>query len=280
MTELTYRQLVADARADDRQLVEVERPSADRAVVRMADPDKLNVLSAAMMIQLREALDEVIADPEVRAVVLTGAGPGFCTGGDLRLMRDAIEQIRAEDDEHGSATPWRFIRYQFGATVRSIAGSDTAFIAAVNGPAAGVGLAFAFACDLIVMSEEAVLVPAFGRLGLLPEVGTSWLVTNRLGYQRAFEYYVTGDHLDAGRALQLGVVNAVAPAGELLRRADEWCDRIAALPDHALRMGKRLLRTSADLTWEQALVVEEFAEPNVFTTGAFRRSVHELLEER
>ena len=128
--------------------------------------------------------------------------------------------------------------------------SDTAFIAAINGAAAGVGLAWALTCDLAIASERARIVPAFGRLGLLPEVGTSWALTRRLGYQGAFAFYAAGEHLDAQRARQLGLVHEVVAHDDLLAAAGDWCTRIAALPAHAIAMTKPLLRAAADASWE------------------------------
>jgi 2-(1,2-epoxy-1,2-dihydrophenyl)acetyl-CoA isomerase len=180
----------------------------------------------------------------------------------------------------GATDIWRWIRYEFGGIVRLIARSDTAFIAAINGPAAGVGLAWALTCDIAIASERARIVPAFGRLGLLPEVGTSWAITRRLGYQGAFAYYAGGEHLDAERALELGLVHEVVPHEELLPAAHAWCERIAALPEHALTMTKPLLRAAADATWENTLAMEEFAEPQCFTTDAFQGTVRAMLHER
>jgi 2-(1,2-epoxy-1,2-dihydrophenyl)acetyl-CoA isomerase len=147
----------------------------------------------------------------------------------------------------------------------------------VNGAAAGVGLAFALACDLIVVSERARLVPAFGRIGLLPEVGTSWLLTRRLGYQRTFELFAGGRHLNGDEAAEIGLANAVVPHERLLPESLEWCERIEALPRHVTAMMKPLLRGAADMTWDQAIAMEEFAEPGCFTTEAHRVAVAELL---
>ncbi|MBW8483091.1 enoyl-CoA hydratase/isomerase family protein [Actinomadura sp. PM05-2] len=239
----------------------------------MSDPGKLNILSAALTVQLRDALAGLAADRDVRAIVLTGADPGFSAGGDLDLMAEAIDGLAGEE---GATLPWRWIRYQFGGLVRLMAGTDALVVSALNGAAAGVGLALAFASDLVVASERAVLVPAFGRLGLLPEVGTSWHLTHRLGYQRAVQYHLSGDHLDAATALECGLVNEVVPHGELLERALWWCGRALEMPAHAQHMALPLLRQAAGLTWEQSLVMEEFAEPACFTTGAFGRAVEAL----
>jgi 2-(1,2-epoxy-1,2-dihydrophenyl)acetyl-CoA isomerase len=147
----------------------------------------------------------------------------------------------------------------------------------VNGPAAGVGLAFALACDLILVSEQAILVPAFSRIGLLPEVGTSWALTRRIGYQRTFELFVSGRHLSGADAAELGIANSLHEHDELLTAARGWCARVDRLPDHVARMIKPLLRTAADSSWETAITLEEFTEPQCFTTPAHRRAVAEML---
>jgi 2-(1,2-epoxy-1,2-dihydrophenyl)acetyl-CoA isomerase len=198
MAERSYAEVVASAHAEERELVAVER-HGDRAVVYLADPEKRNVLSAPLMVQLLAHAEELAHDETVRAIVLTGRGRAL-TGGDLRMMRDAVERFADPADTEGATLPWQWIRYQFGAMVRLIGRTDKAFIAALNGPAAGVGLAFALTCDLAVAAQEAVIVPAFGRLGLVPELGTSWALTRALGYRRAFAYYVSGEHIDARRA--------------------------------------------------------------------------------
>jgi 2-(1,2-epoxy-1,2-dihydrophenyl)acetyl-CoA isomerase len=242
---------------------------------RSTNPDRLNVLSAPLVRQLRRALHALDADADVRTVVLTGAGPGFSAGGDLKMMQVAVERRGAPE---GVADVWRWIRREFGGIARLIAGSDTIFVAALNGAAAGVGLAWALTCDLVIASEHAVIVPAFGRLGLIPEVGTSWALTRRLGYQGALAYYLRGDHIDAGTALRLGLVQEVVEHDRLLAAADEWCSRIADLPPHAVAMTKPLLRATADADWNAALTLEEFAEPTCFTTAAFAESVQAMLK--
>jgi 2-(1,2-epoxy-1,2-dihydrophenyl)acetyl-CoA isomerase len=275
MTITTYVEAVASANAEDRALVEVEREGS-RALVRLNDPQKLNPLSAALTVQLRAALTELAGDSAIRAVVLTGADPAFSAGGDLRMMRDVAHQM-VDEGPDGATGAWEWIRNEFGAIAKLITRTDKAFIAAVNGPAAGVGLSFALACDLIVASEQARFVPAFGRIGLVPEVGQSWLLTRRLGYQRAFEMFATGRHLTGSEAHALGLANAVVAHGQLMARALEWCEQLDRLPAHVLKMMKPLLRNAADMTWEQAIAMEEFAEPMCFTTAAHREVVDQLL---
>jgi len=274
MTPTTYAEIIEAARAETRELVHVDR-GADRAIVRLDDPDKRNVLSAAMTIQLQDVLADLVGDESIAAIVLTGTDPAFSAGGDLRMMEAGVTSL--SDGGEGSTLMWRWIRRQFGGVVRLIASSDTPVIAALNGAAAGVGLAFVLACDIVVASERAVLVPAFGRIGLIPEVGTSWLLSRRLGHQRAFAFYALGEHVDARAAQELGLVIEVVPHGELLAAADRWCDRLAALPPYAPRMAKVLLRQTADMSWEQALTTEELAEPSCFTTAPFAEAVSGML---
>jgi 2-(1,2-epoxy-1,2-dihydrophenyl)acetyl-CoA isomerase len=273
----SYPQVVAEARAADPDLVLVERRGA-HATVTLNDPEKLNPLSAELTVRLREVLTGLASDESLRAVVLTGADPAFSAGGDLRLMRDSARPMLA--GEGGAPELWRWIRMEFGGIARLITRTDKAFVAAVNGAAAGVGLAFALACDLILVSDRARLVPAFGRIGLLPEVGTSWMLTRRLGYQRAFELFAGGAHLSGDEAAGLGLANSVHAHDELLPAALAWCERIEELPRHVTTMVKPLLRGAADMTWEQAIAMEEFAEPQCFTTAAHREAIDGMLERK
>jgi len=141
-------------------------------------------------------------------------------------------------------------------------------------------MAFALACDIIIASEKARFVTAFGRIGLVPELGTSWILTRRLGYQRVFELFVSGRPLSGEEAARLGLVNEVVPHDDLMAKALEYCKQVAKLPEHALVMSKPLLRAAADLTWEQALTMEEFAEPACFTTQAHKDAIAAFLEKR
>ena len=275
MSLSSYAEIVDAARASEDRRVLVERDGA-HAIVTMHDPDHLNALSAELTVQLRLVLSELALDPGLRAIVLTGTDPAFSAGGDLRLMRDAARPM-LEEGEGGGTEIWRWIRNEFGAIAKLITRTDKAFIAAVNGAAAGVGLAFALASDILLASEQARLVPAFAGVGLIPEVGTSWQLTRRLGYQKTFELFASGRHLSGAEAFELGLVNAVVPHDELLPQALARVEQIEAAPEHVIAMMKPLLRGAADMTWEQAIVMEEFAEPSCFTTTAHRSAVDSLL---
>ncbi len=267
-----YEDLVSAGNDTQRRFVDIERGGAS-AWVTLNEPDRLNPLGAGLVIQLKAALTELTADRAIRSIVLTGAGEAFSAGGDLEMMGQAETRLA---DPEGSTDIWRWIRSEFGGVLRLITRSDTALICALNGPAAGVALAWVLNCDVVVASERAVLVPAFGRLGLLPEVGTSWALTRRLGYQGAFGFLAGGRHLRAAEALEAGLVGEVVAADELRAAADRWCARIAALPAHVIPMAKPLLRGAADASWDASVAMEEFAEPNCFTTADFQAAVRGL----
>jgi 2-(1,2-epoxy-1,2-dihydrophenyl)acetyl-CoA isomerase len=272
----TYQELRQTGAEDVRSLVKMDC-QGDRVTLTLSEPQRLNRLSAGLNVQLQQRLQEIAWDPTVRSVVITGQDPAFCAGGDLEMIREGNRAIRDPSHPADTTDPWRWIRRQFGGVVRIIASTDKLFVAAINGPAAGVGLAFALACDVVIASDRAVLVPAFGRLGLVPEVGTSWTLTRRLGYHGAMAYYLRGKQMDAHDALKLGLVEEVHDHEDLLAGADAWCDLASRIPAHALEMTKTLLRAAADTGWEETLKLEEFAEANCFSTEALGNAAESLL---
>ncbi|MDX1648264.1 MAG: enoyl-CoA hydratase/isomerase family protein [Myxococcota bacterium] len=278
MEDLDYAGYLRELARDDRTRVRVERPDPAWAVVRLDDPENHNALSGPLTVQLQAALEGLVADPALRALVLTGTGDFFSVGGDWKLMRERAHG--ATQRAEGTPGLWRWIRRQFGGIARTLAGCDAIVVSALNGDAAGVALAWALASDVVLAAEDARLVTAFARIGLVPEVGTSWILTRRLGYAGALEVVLRGDPLSAAEARELGLVNEVVPRAELEKRARAWCERVTALPDHVPAMSKALLRAAADMSWPHALVTEEFAEPGTFTTRAHRERIEALLAGR
>lgn len=275
METLPYDEFIRALEADPRELVRVERPRPEVALLTLDDPENMNALSGPLTVQLRRWLADAIADPGTRVVVLAATDPMFSVGGDWKLMRDRGHN--AGERPEGSVGVWKWIRRQFGGVARLIAESDTPVVVALNGAVAGVALAWTLTADLVVASERAQLVPAFGRIGLVPEVGTNWALTRRLGHQRAFELFVRGGGVSAVRAHELGLVNEVVAHDALRDAALAWCDRILRLPEHAVTMTKPLLRSAADMTWQHAILAEEFAEPMTFTTEDHRAAIAALL---
>src|SRR6185295_9979207 len=180
-------------------------------------PDVLNAFNAELHKALSAALKEARA-PEVRAVVLTGAGRGFCVGQDLTEFREAPGDIGAR------------LRGNYHPNILAVRALEKPVLAAVNGPAAGAGLSFACACDLRIAADDATFVPAFINIGLVPDSGGTYFVRRLLGTARAFEWLTSGRRLTAAEALQWGLVSEVVPLDELPARAREVAELFAAMP--------------------------------------------------
>jgi 2-(1,2-epoxy-1,2-dihydrophenyl)acetyl-CoA isomerase len=274
-SQLDYADWLDVIARDDRKLVAVERRGERCAVVRMDDPGNHNALSGPLTMQLQRALAELCADPRLQTLVLTGTGEFFSVGGDWQMMEERAH--RATERAEGTTGLWRWIRRQFGGIARQITGTEKIVIAAINGHVAGVALAWALNCDLIFAAEDARLATAFARIGLVPEIGTNWALTRRLGYPRAMELVLRGGTITGKEAAQMGLINAALPKSELLAHALEWSDRIARLPEHVPAMTKPILRAACDAPFEHTLLLEEYAEPNTFTTRAHQETVRALL---
>jgi 2-(1,2-epoxy-1,2-dihydrophenyl)acetyl-CoA isomerase len=216
----------------------------------------LNALNAAMLAGLVVALKEA-RDPSVRAVVLTGAGRGFCAGHDLRELGRA---------KHDFA---RRIAEEHNRVVLALRALEKPVLAAVAGPAAAGGLSLALACDVRIAADDATYVPGFVRIGLAPDAGASWLVQRALGAARAFEWLATGRPLTADEALAWGLVAEVVPAAQLPERGAEVAELFAAMPTRAVWETKRLLDAAASATLEAQLQDEAWPRS---TRGASRPS--------
>src|SRR4051812_29807204 len=230
-------------------------------------PDVLNALNKAVHDQLHAALREA-ADPAVRAVVITGAGRGFCVGQDL------------QDFSEGAGSVADNLRANYHETVRAIRALEKPVIAAVNGPAAGAGMSLALACDLRVASDVASFVPAFIKIGLVPDSGGTWFVRRVLGTARAFEWLATGRRLPAEEARQWGVVSEVVPADELAARAHEGAELFAALPTRAIWHTKRLLDAAETSTLDEQLEREATTQAELTRTPDFFEGVAAFREKR
>src|ERR671939_110016 len=190
-------------------------------------PDVLNAFNAAMHAGLGAALKEA-RDPEVRCVVLTGAGRGFCVGQDLTEFRNAPGDIGER------------LRSTYHPNVLAIRALEKPVIAAVNGAAAGAGLSLACACDIRVAADSATFVPAFVNIGLVPDSGGTYFIARLLGASRAFEWMSSGRRLTAAEAHAWGLVSEVVEVENLAARAAVLAEQLAGLPTRAIGMTKRL----------------------------------------
>jgi 2-(1,2-epoxy-1,2-dihydrophenyl)acetyl-CoA isomerase len=249
-------------------MAEVET-SRDGAVltITLNRPDVLNALNADMHRALGGALREARA-PEVRAIVLTGAGRGFCVGQDLTEFREAAGDIGAR------------LRGNYHPNILAIRALDKPVLAAVNGPAAGAGLSLACACDLRLAADSATFVPAFINIGLVPDSGSTYFVRRLLGTARAFEWLGTGRRLTAAEAHAWGLVSEVVEAERLADRAAELAGELAALPTRGVAMTKRLLDQAEHSTLEEQLEREAQLQAVATQTNDFREGVAAFLEKR
>ena len=230
-------------------------------------PDVLNALNAALHAGLYAGLEQA-ADPSVRAVVITGAGRGFCVGQDLQEFSAGAGDVADN------------LRRNYHRNVLAIRALEKPVIAAVNGPAAGAGLSLALACDVRIASDGATFVPAFISIGLVPDSGGTWLARRLLGTTRAFEWLTTGRRLGAEEARGWGLVSEVVPADELADRAQEVARLFASMPTRAVWETKRLLDTAETTTLAEQLELEAETQAELTSTNDFREGVTAFLEKR
>ena len=230
-------------------------------------PEVLNAFNASMHEALGAALVEA-EDASVRAVVLTGAGRGFCVGQDLTEFREAAGDIGSR------------LRDNYHPNILAIRALEKPVIAAVNGAAAGAGLSFACACDIRLASDAASFVPAFINVGLVPDSGGTYFVVELLGYARAFEWMTSGRKLSAAEAHEWGLVSEVVEGDGLPTRAAEVAAQYAAMPTRGVGMTKRLFSEAARNRLEQQLELEAELQTAATQTNDFREGVAAFLEKR
>jgi len=230
-------------------------------------PDVLNAFNEAMHKALGAALKDA-RDSDVRTVVLTGAGRGFCVGQDLTEFREAGGDIGGR------------LRAAYHPNVLAIRALDKPVIAAVNGAAAGAGLSFACACDIRIAADSASFVPAFINIGLIPDSGGTFFVTRLLGYARAFEWLCSGRKLTAAEAHAWGLVSEVVPAEALAERAMQVAAGLAALPAKGIGMTKRLLDRAGTSTLDEQLEWEAQLQTAATQSDDFTEGVQAFLEKR
>ena len=230
-------------------------------------PDVLNAFNTSMHAAPAAALMGARTE-DVRAVVITGAGRGFCVGQDLSEFKDEAGDIGGR------------LRANYGPNITAIRALEKPVVAAVNGPAAGAGLGLACSCDIRLASDQASFVPAFINVGLVPDSGTTHFVTRLVGQPRAFEWLASGRRLTAAEAHAWGVVSEVVEADMLRSRADELAAELAALPTRAIGMTKRLLDRAPIAGLDDQLEWEAQLQTAATQTEDFREGVSAFLEKR
>ncbi len=239
------------------------------ATITLARPDALNALTLALKRDLLAALAAARRDRTVRAVILTGEGRAFCAGQDLRE--------RLEPD----AAPLEVeLRERYNPLVSAMRGLPQPIVGAINGVAAGAGASLALACDVRVAAEGASFARAFGRVGLVPDSGATWLLPRLVGAARAAEMALASTTVSADEALRIGLVSRVVTGDDLMPTARELAARIAAGAPTAMALTKRALHRSLDATWSQTLEYEADLQGVAGRTADHAEGVRAFLEKR
>lgn len=250
-------------------LVELDGPT-QVAVLTLNRPDKLNSFTRAMHAELDEALTQIKASGS-RALVITGAGRGFCAGQDLADL----------DFTPGAMTDLgELIDAHFNPLVRRLQDLSLPVIAAVNGTAAGAGANLAMACDLIVAARSASFIQAFVKIGLVPDSGGTWLLPRRVGEARALGLALTGEKLSAEKAEAWGIVWRVVDDSDLLRAARELAAQLAQQPARAVAAIKRAIRESATHTLDEQLDIERDLQRELGASPDYAEGVAAFREKR
>jgi len=241
----------------------------------MNEPEKRNPLTGNTAVpEFLAAIDRIHNDARVRAVILTGAGSAFSSGGDVRnMLRQANGEVTGMQIRHEYRTGIQRIPL-------ALFNLEVPVIAAVNGAAVGAGLDLACMCDVRIASEKARFAESFVKLGIIPGDGGAWLLTRLIGMSRAAEMVFTGDTIDARQAEQWGLVSRVVPPEELMPAANALAARMAANPGHAVRLAKRLLRESLHTRLDTLLEMAAAYQALAHQTDDHREAVNAFLEKR
>jgi 2-(1,2-epoxy-1,2-dihydrophenyl)acetyl-CoA isomerase len=244
------------------------------AVLTLNRPEKLNAMSPAMLDTMREALPRLADDANVGVVVLTGAGRGFCAGGDVKAMAEGREFGGDTLEEKASA-----LRTQMEVS-RWLHEMPKPTIAMVRGAAAGAGLSLAMACDLRIAGQSARFATAFARVGYSGDFGGSYFLTRLVGTAKARELYYTADILGAEQALALGLANRVVPDAQLEEETMALARRLAAGPRVALRYMKRNMNAAESGSLPELLDLEAWHHTRCGMTEDHREAARAFVDKR
>jgi 2-(1,2-epoxy-1,2-dihydrophenyl)acetyl-CoA isomerase len=237
-------------------------------------PERLNAWNEQLGNELREAILEDVADPSVRAVLITGAGRGFSSGADLKDMLE-----RAASDERPPDVG-ELLRERYHPIITGIRELPKPVVAAVNGPAVGIGCSLALACDLIWAAESAVFGLAFVNIGLVPDGGSTFLVPAAAGKARALEMALLGEPISADQALEWGLINRVVPDRALMDEARSLAGRLARGPTRSYANSKRALNNSVLKIMSEQLELEAQIQSEMAQTADFTEGVRAFVEKR
>ncbi len=236
----------------------------------MNRPERRNALHPTLDRDLREAFADVSDDDSVRAVVLTGAGAGFCAGADLSILKQGPTPEELYDH----------LTTRYLPLIEQIRSCPKPVLAAINGMAAGAGMALALACDLRVMAEDAAMIMAFSQIGFVPDSGASYFLVRQVGYARAFELAAEAKPLRATHCTDLGLANRVAATDTVVEETAEWATHLAQRPTVALALTKEALQFAEDQALKETIEFESELQMNALQTRDHREGLTAFLEKR
>lgn len=253
---MTYDTILAERRSDVLQLT-------------LNRPDRLNAASLDMADELNVALDRIDG---ARAVLITGAGRAFCSGADLQGRGEAVGSVG-----QGSH---RALTRHYNPLMMKLAEVDVPTVAAVNGPAAGIGCSIALACDFVIAGASAYFLQAFVNIGLVPDGGASWMLTRLVGKARATEMMMLGEKIGAARAAEWGLIGKAVPDDALMAEATALAERLAAGPTVALGVMRRNIAEAMDGSYVQALAREAAGQRLAGDSGDAIEGATAFLQKR
>lgn len=233
-------------------------------------PDKLNSVIEPMALEVQDALSQAKENDEVRCVLLTGNGKAFCAGQDLPEVVDKGDDYKLGDT----------VRKSYNPIIKGIRHLEKPVVCAVNGTAAGAGANLAFACDIVLASEEAVFVQSFSKIGLIPDSGGTFLLPRLVGLQRANAMYLLDDKISPEKAEEIGLIYKAVDAENLMEEASSICQKMAKMPTKGFGLYKRAINQSLSNNLDEHLELEADLQTEAGNTDDYHEGVQAFLEKR
>lgn len=240
------------------------------ATISLNRPERLNAITDELMAEVISGLKTANKDSAVRAIVLTGAGRGFCAGQDLEAFGGERRPDQIYEHLIGHYKPM----------IKLFRTVEKPIIAAINGVAAGAGASLALACDLRIMAKNASLLQAFSNIGLIPDSGSTWFLVRQVGYSRAFELAIEGERIPAERCLELGLVNRVVEPEALMVETQAWAEKLAQRATFAIGLTKRAMNRAITSSLLEAIDYEAHLQQLASESEDFVEGVKAFAEKR
>ena len=250
------------------------------AIITLNRPERLNAISRDMLQELSEKMVEANKDPEIRCIILTGTGRGFCAGLDLVAVGQGGIGSGASAKGKGDNKPPRQLFSLREAPITVMWNIDTPIVCALNGAAAGYGMDIALLCDIRISAESGKMAAVTAKRNVVPESGGTWLLPRLIGWAKASELYYRGRVVDAQESLDIGLVNAVVPDDKLMETAMEWATDIADNAPLAVQTTKRMMRMGLEQSYDTSVDHLMVHLAGMFASEDFKEGVDAFLERR